>query len=378
MTTRFSAAGIEMQLRRYPETADANLQAWDAADEHLLQHLSEAGELPKGPVMLLNDSFGALCCSLKQRWPETELLFCSDARTGHLGAQANLTLNDLAPGNTGFHASRELASLPVPGLVLAKLPKNLNFLADQLRQLSGLLPAGTRVLIGAKAKSINKALLENIGSHLGPAQASLAWKKTRIITVVADGKPRPPLSISRWSVPEYDLTLSNLSNVFAASKLDIGARLMLEHMPTDNFRSVIDLGCGNGVLGLRAAQLYPEAQVHFVDESEMAVASAEANWKANGFKDKGHFHWDDCLSHLDESISADLILCNPPFHQGEAITDHIAWQMFNDAKRRLKPGGLLQVVGNRHLGYHIKLKRLFGNCKTVASNGKFVILQAWR
>jgi 16S rRNA (guanine1207-N2)-methyltransferase len=39
-------------------------------------------------------------------------------------------------------------------------------------------------------------------------------------------------------------------------------------------------------------------------------------------------------------------------------------------------GGILHVVGNRHLGYHIKLKRLFGNCKTIASNGKFVILQA--
>jgi len=34
------------------------------------------------------------------------------------------------------------------------------------------------------------------------------------------------------------------------------------------------------------------------------------------------------------------------------------------------------VVGNRHLGYHAKLKKLFGNCETVAANRKYVILKA--
>ncbi|MDM6867274.1 methyltransferase, partial [Escherichia coli] len=68
--------------------------------------------------------------------------------------------------------------------------------------------------------------------------------------------------------------------------------------------------------------------------------------------------------------------CNPPFHQQHAITDHIAWQMFNDARRSLKYGGELYVVGNRHLDYFRKLKRAFGNCTTIATNNKFVILKA--
>jgi len=58
------------------------------------------------------------------------------------------------------------------------------------------------------------------------------------------------------------------------------------------------------------------------------------------------------------------------------VTDHIAWQMFNDAYRTLKRGGKLRIVANRHLGYHIKLQRIFDNCQTVASNQKFVILEA--
>ena len=45
-----------------------------------------------------------------------------------------------------------------------------------------------------------------------------------------------------------------------------------------------------------------------------------------------------------------------PFHQLQAITDHIAWQMFSDAHRVL-PQGRTLIVGNRHLDYHNKLKR---------------------
>ena len=53
-----------------------------------------------------------------------------------------------------------------------------------------------------------------------------------------------------------------------------------------------------------------------------------------------------------------------------------AWQMFKDSLRVLKTGAELRIVGNRQLAYHVKLKRLFGNCETIASNKKFVILSA--
>ena len=84
---------------------------------------------------------------------------------------------------------------------------------------------------------------------------------------------------------------------------------------------------------------------------------------------------DDGLVHT-ESSSLDLIPCNPPFHQQSTVSTDIAFNLFKSAKRALISGGQLWIVANRHLGYHMVLKRLFGNCTTEASNNKFVILKA--
>ena len=109
----------------------------------------------------------------------------------------------------------------------------------------------------------------------------------------------------------------------------------------------------------------------------MAVASAKHNVATNLPEQLENctFLHNDCLTGVEHN-SADLILCNPPFHQQQAVTDHIAWQMFVDSFRCLREGGELRIVGNRHLNYHEKLKRLFGGYKLLGSNKKFVVLSA--
>ena len=107
----------------------------------------------------------------------------------------------------------------------------------------------------------------------------------------------------------------------------------------------------------------------------ITMASAEATYKANGVPGHAEFRVGDGLAGVP-SESVDLVLNNPPFHSHQAMTDETAWRMFTGAKRVLRPGGELWVVGNRHLGYHVKLRRLFGNSQLVASDPKFVVLKA--
>uniref|UniRef100_UPI001F39CA17 methyltransferase n=1 Tax=Pseudomonas juntendi TaxID=2666183 RepID=UPI001F39CA17 len=47
-----------------------------------------------------------------------------------------------------------------------------------------------------------------------------------------------------------------------------------------------------------------------------------------------------------------------------------------EAHEALVVGGALYIVGNRHLGYHSKLARLFRGVEQVAATPKFVILKA--
>ena len=108
----------------------------------------------------------------------------------------------------------------------------------------------------------------------------------------------------------------------------------------------------------------------------MAAASCRENAQLNLTSTKNfNVMVANCLDDFNNQ-SADLVLCNPPFHQNNTITDHIAWQMFCDAQRVLRPQGELIIIGNRQLKYHEKLNRIFDKVDTVGHNDKFVVLRA--
>ena len=131
------------------------------------------------------------------------------------------------------------------------------------------------------------------------------------------------------------------------------------------------------MIGLTLLEKNPQANVVFVDESPMAVASSRLNVETNMPEalDRCEFMINNALSGV-EPFRFNAVLCNPPFHQKHALTDNIAWEMFHHARRCLKINGELYIVANRHLDYFHKLKKIFGNCATVATNNKFVVLKA--
>jgi 16S rRNA (guanine1207-N2)-methyltransferase len=206
----------------------------------------------------------------------------------------------------------------------------------------------------------------------------LAKKKARIIFASPDADrvlPTNPYPVY-YRLENTEYLIANHANVFSRDTLDIGTRFFLQYLPTrPDFKEIIDLGCGNGLVGLVAAERNPEATVHFIDESFMAVASAEENFtRIFGQNRKAVFSVGDGLINIP-SDSADLILCNPPFHQQNSIGDQIAISMFKQSKRVLRKHGELWVIGNRHLEYPRYLARMFGTCIVVASNSKFIIVK---
>lgn len=155
-------------LHRFPQMRDESpLQAWDAADEYLLQQA-----LPEGPVLVFNDSFGALTCALNPR----TVWHVSDSWLSQQAARQNLTFNGLDDSDVHFVDS--LAELPAsPAAVLIKVPKTLALLEHQLRAIREVVTPDTVILAAARAKEIHNSTLQLFEQIIGETKTSLAWKK---------------------------------------------------------------------------------------------------------------------------------------------------------------------------------------------------------
>lgn len=369
--SQFELSDFSLTLHRFPRTGDDNaLQAWDAADEYLLQQ-----ELPAGPVAVYNDNFGALTCSLVQAG--RQVWHIGDSLNSQQAAQMNLAENNLDADQVTFLDS--LSPLPsAPAVVLIKVPRTLALLEYQLISLRSVVTPQTLIISGAKAKDIHNSTLAIFEKIIGETRTSLAKKKARLIfsQLTVQQLPERDLAL-RWPLDGTPYIIHNHANVFSRQSLDIGARFFMRNLPRNIEGDIIDLGCGNGVIGLTVLTHNPEATVHFVDESWMAVDSARINVTENLADElaRCRFTVNNSLSGFPADSFA-AVVCNPPFHQQNAVTDHVAWQMFRDAFRCLRYGGEFHVVANRHLDHQGKLKKLFGNCQVVASNTKFVVLRS--
>ncbi|MGP0174336.1 methyltransferase [Pseudomonas sp. NCHU5208] len=362
-----------LDLQRQPHQANEPLQAFDAADEYLLNHLHAQGLKPGSRVLLLNDGFGALACSLAGHCQVTS---SGDSHLGFLALQKNLASNGLSGDAVTFLPSDETPQGPFDW-VLIRVPKTLALLEEQLIRLHGQLAPGARVVAGAMVKHLPRAAGDLLEKYIGPVQASLAVKKARLLHATAEDKaaPRSPYP-SRYRLDTPALELVNHANVFCRDGLDIGTRAFLPHLPRHlDARRVADLGCGNGVLGIAYALGSPQAELTLVDESYMAVQSARENWQAALGERPVTIRAGDGLAE-QPADSLELVLCNPPFHQQQVVGDFLAWRMFQQARTALVTGGELWIVGNRHLGYHAKLKRQFRGVEQVAATPKFVVLKA--
>lgn len=352
------------------------LRAWNAADELLLQHVAQQGLPATARILVVNDQSGALAVSL-QRWLAShgQVQSWNDQLTSQRALQQNLARNGLSEDAVRFIPVTQ----PLDGhydAVLLQLPKTLSLLEHQLLNLRPHLHEQTLIVAGGMVKHMSLAMSALFQRIIGPLQASLAQKKARLLHSQWDPAltPAPPKPL-RYSIPDSPLQLLNHANVFSQQKLDIGTRFLLQQFPDlSAARTILDLGCGNGALGIFAGWRHPAAELHFVDDSYLALQSAEDSCRLNRLPNPLHFHAGDALE--DFSGQVDAILCNPPFHDGNRVHTDIAARMFRGAARHLSAQGTLTIVANRHLDYRPLLQPHFSKLNLLSGNAKFVILSA--
>lgn len=373
MNNRYETPYGIFSLSRTKEKGSRSDQAWNSADLYILDQIKSLDLKENSSILIFNDDPGALTVPLCQNY---KVYYFNDSLCSHNNCQRNLQNNRLEDKVADFITPED--SLPADiDLIVLKNPKSLNYLEYELQLISSFYNEEIPLIASDMTKNVHTSTVSLFEHYLKDVKTSLAWKKSRLILGRTSGKKE---IINQFPVKyrplDEDFELINYPNLFAFGRLDPGTAFLLSHFPfVANKGKVIDLACGDGVIAMKAASKWPEAEILCIDESYLAIKSARESFEKSGLSNKVEFLITDILSGV-ESASADLIMCNPPFHDNLSLSTGTSLEMFRQSAEVLKEGGELFVIANRHLGYEKHLGKIFSKAQIIKSNKKFSIIRA--
>ncbi|WP_159843089.1 class I SAM-dependent methyltransferase [Nocardia sp. CY41] len=366
------------RLRRYPDVEALNLYAVDAADRLILDVAADAlSTADSGKVAVIGDAYGALTLGAIAGHDLRDVRVHQDLLTGELALANNARAAGLSDRYTAHPLGPEL--LRDARVVLLRLPRVLAGLAEVADAIARYADPAVEVYAGGRDKYLTKSMNEVLAQSFSEVRASRGRQKSRTLLVTG---PKPVAEQAfpvRERLDELGFEVVAHGAAFSGARLDIGTRFLLEHLRLmkPDARDAIDLGCGTGILAVALATVRPGIKVIATDQSAAAVASARATTEANGVADRVCVVRDDAMSSAADN-SADLVLCNPPFHVGAAVHTGSAIKMFAETGRVLRPGGELWTVYNSHLNYRAVVERMVGRTEVMGRNRKFTVTRSVR
>ena len=301
--------------------------------------------------------------------------------SGYPGLQSQVSFEvDLPPAN---HGQLDQVALLIPKS--RSLARRWLLTAYQ-----ALKPGGNLYLAGPNNLGI-RSLIKDAETIFLPATI-LGYKKGNRIARLRKPEPvtgfpaepdwlsAPGILPDTWQEFQFDWQGSNrrfytLPGVFSSDQLDDGTRLLLDNLDLPAGATVLDFGCGCGVIGILAA-LRGAAWVDLVDIDLLAVASANKNVAALQLSNAR------CLAGYGlqpvEGCRYTHILSNPPFHSGKSVSYRVTEEFIAASGGLLEKGGQLILVANRFIPYEQTLQRHFRKIHHLAEDSRYQVLSASR
>lgn len=139
---------------------------------------------------------------------------------------------------------------------------------------------------------------------------------------------------------KFDLSMG----LFSSYDVDAGSRLLLKTLakeaPLEEYKEVLDTGCGTGVLGLCLKKKYPEMHLRLQDRDALAVRFSAHNGALNGISLDPKDLETGLLLDNTQKNSLDLVVCNIPAKAG----DHVIRDFVLKASNVIREGGRVAVV----------------------------------
>lgn len=182
---------------------------------------------------------------------------------------------------------------------------------------------------------------------------------------------------SSHDIHELDVTLlgqkfkfSTDSGVFSKKMIDFGSQVLLSALDLQENRTLLDVGCGYGPLGITLAKV-SDIQVTMIDINNRALDLARQNVRKNGV-DANIFQ-----SNIYENVTGtfDYIISNPPIRAGKQVVHTIVSESID----YLNSGGSLTIVIQKKQGApsaKLKMEEVFGNVEILKKDKGYYILRS--
>lgn len=296
-------------------------------------------------------------------------------------ASALAAIDGCSPAVWARYAGSTTPAAPWPpagphSSALIRLPKGRASLAFALGAAAAVLPAGAQmILIGMNAEGIRSAA-GRLAAVAEGVETLAVGHHARLLV----GRRLPhldvPHDLAGWRT-HTDLPIAgNLCHwasypgLFASNRIDDGTALLVGELPPLAVQArVLDYGCGTGLIAAHIAAARPDARLDLLDEDTLALAAAGDNVPGARL----------ILGTRIEAVGDtryDLIVSNPPIHQGVAEDRRVLDRLIAEAPRHLVSGGILQLVVQRRVAIAEALDRAFGKSAQIAATGQFSVFRA--
>lgn len=249
---------------------------------------------------------------------------------------------------------------------------------DCLLALAGSVvsPGGRVFLVGENSAGI-KPYAARLEERVGPIEFSDAARHCALFEARSTDA-RSAIHLDAWEKRFHvaagtgGIDVITLPGVFSHGRLDEGTALLLRHLPTDIRGAVLDFGCGSGVIGATIKSLHPECEVSLVDSNAFALVAAQRTFSVNGLTPHAIRPVDGIDGVGDQKF--DLIVSNPPFHQGIGTDYTVVSRFLESCEQHLTDAGVLLMVANRFLPYERMIPKAMP-VSLVTEDAKFKVLK---